>query len=230
MTQIQTGRIRKGVPDQMQSGDRMTRAEFHRIYEKMPESFRAELVGGIVYVSPPLRLEHSAYHTTLSTLFFAYEGNTPGVQSGDSATLLLADNAELQPDVFLRIRPEYGGQSKTSRDDYIQGPPELVAEIAHSTHSLDLHGKRQDYMRHGVLEYLVLSLKEGKLRHFDLKADKELLIDADGVSRTRVFPGLWIHIDGLLRRDYQQLMTTLHAGLNSVEHTAFAKRLVAAKK
>ena len=38
---------------ELHSGDRMTREEFHRIYEQMPDDFEAELVGGTVYVSSP---------------------------------------------------------------------------------------------------------------------------------------------------------------------------------
>jgi hypothetical protein len=33
---------------ELQTGDRMTRQEFHRIYEKMPEDLQAELIGGVV--------------------------------------------------------------------------------------------------------------------------------------------------------------------------------------
>ena len=43
---------------QLHSGDRLSREEFHRIYEQMPEDFKAELIGGIVYVASPMRLPH----------------------------------------------------------------------------------------------------------------------------------------------------------------------------
>ncbi|HMC89281.1 MAG TPA: Uma2 family endonuclease, partial [Gemmataceae bacterium] len=85
----------------------------------------------------------------------------------------------------------------------------MLSEIAHSSRSLDLHGKQEDYRRYGVLEYLVICLRERQLRWFDLRADKELLPDADGVYRIRSFPGLWIHGGALLAKDFQQLMTTL---------------------
>jgi hypothetical protein len=69
-------------PLELHNGDLMTRAEFHRIYERMPEDFRAELIGGIVYVAPPVKLRHGTNHLPLGTLFFAYEGNTPGWNPG----------------------------------------------------------------------------------------------------------------------------------------------------
>jgi len=227
MTYIQTKSLRNPPSEELQSGDHMTREEFHRIYEKMPEDFKAELVGGVVFVSPPLRVGHSDHHVPLVTIFFAYEGNTPGVQSGDNAAVLLSKKSEVQPDVLMRIRPEFGGRSKTSQEDYFEGPPELIAEIAHSTQSIDLHAKRQDYARHGVLEYLVLSVKERQLKWFDLQANKELTADADGVCRVRTFPGLWINVEGLLRRDYHQLMATLKLGLETPEHAAFVRQLEA---
>ena len=39
----------------LHTGDRMTREEFHRIYQQMPEDFEAELIGGTVYVGSPLK-------------------------------------------------------------------------------------------------------------------------------------------------------------------------------
>src|SRR5947209_20513191 len=95
---------------ELYSGDRMTREEFHRIYEQMPDGFKAELVGGTVYVASPTGRQHGSFHGFLVTLLGIYEGHTPGVEMGNNATLLLGDEGEPQPDVHLRILPESGGQ------------------------------------------------------------------------------------------------------------------------
>jgi Uma2 family endonuclease len=57
---------------ELHNGDRMTREEFHRIYEQTPEGFHAELIGGIVYVASPLKCRHGTNHLPLGSLFFAY--------------------------------------------------------------------------------------------------------------------------------------------------------------
>ncbi len=214
---------------ELHSGDRMTRAEFHRVYETMPPGFQAELIGGIVYVASPLKRRHGTNHLPLGSVFFTYEAHTPGVESGDNTTILLGEDAEPQPDLYLRILPEHGGQSRTTADDYVEGPPELVAEVAHSSRAIDLHDKRADYARYGVLEYLVVLPREGRLRWFDLRADRELDADPDGVVRVRAFPGLWVHTEALLARDHGRLMSTLQQGLATPEHAAFVARLAAAK-
>ncbi len=212
---------------ELQTGDRMTREEFHRLYEQTPEDFQAELIGGIVYVASPLKLTHGTNHLPLGTLFFVYEGNTPGIESGDNTTILLGDEGEPQPDLFLRILPEYGGQSKTTEDDYVLGAPELIAEIAQSSRSIDLHAKRDDYTRYGVCEYLVLCLRERELRWFDLRNDRELEPGDDGIYRIGVFPGLWIDGDALLARDHSRMMAVLQEGLLSAKHEEFVRRLAA---
>jgi Uma2 family endonuclease len=213
---------------ELHSGDRMTRAEFHRIYQQMPEDFEAELIGGIVYVASPLKRRHGTNHLPLGSLFFAYEGHTPGVESGDNTTILLGEEGEPQPDLYLRILPQFGGQSQTTSDDYVAGAPELIAEIAHSSRAIDLHAKREDYTRYGVREYLVLCLRERQLRWFDLRTNQELQSDADGVFRLRSFPGLWIHGECLLAKDYPRLIATLSQGLATPEHGAFVQRLATA--
>jgi Uma2 family endonuclease len=215
-------------PPELQSGDRMTQQEFHAAYERMPDDVKAELIGGIVYVASPLRRRHGTNHLPLGTLLFTYEGHTPGTESGDNTTVILGDESEPQPDLYLRILPEFGGQSKTTDDDYVRGAPELVAEIAHSSRAIDLHAKRRDYARYGVREYLVLTLDDRRLRWFDLPSDRELPPDPDGVCRLRTFPGLWVHADALVAKDYARLMTTLQQGLASPEHAAFVEQLAAA--
>ena len=160
-------------------------------------------------MASPLGLLHGTNHPYMSTVVTAYVGHTPGIEVTDNATVFLAEDAEVQPDVTLRILPEYGGRTRTTADEYIAGSPEWISEIAHSGKAIDLHAKKDDYQRNGVLEYVVMCVKGQELRWFDLRADKELQSDADGVLRMRVFPGLWIHEAALFGRDYELLMKPL---------------------
>lgn len=216
--------------EQLHSGDRMSREEFHRLYEKTPDGFKAELVGGIVYVASPLKRRHGTNHLNVKGLFFVYQCATPGVEGGDNTTILLGDEGEPQPDLFLRVLPEYGGQSRTTADDYVEGAPELVAEVAHSSRSIDLNAKREDYARYGVLEYLVVNLADRRLHWLDLRTGQDLPPGPDGVVRVRCFPGLWVHAEALLAKDYGRLMATLQQGLATPEHAEFVRRLASARK
>ena len=215
---------------ELYSGDRMSREEFHRIYEQTPEDFRAELIGGVVYVASPLRITHGSSHLLLGAVFSAYEGRTPDVEAGDNSTIQLGEDSEPQPDLYLRVLREFGGQSRTTEDDYVGGAPELIAEIAHSSRAIDLHAKRDDYARYGVVEYLVLCLQERQLRWFDLRGGQELQADGDGVMRMRTFPGLWIGVEGLLAKDHARLTATLEQGLATAEHREFVARLASGRK
>jgi len=213
---------------ELHTGDRMTRAEFHRAYEQMPEKFKAELIGGVVYVASPLAIEHGSDQPVLTMVVTAYACRTLGVQICDNTTILLGDDAEPQPDLSLRILPEYGGRSKTvkrGKKSYISGPPEWIGEVAHSSRAIDLHLKKAAYQRDHVQEYLVMCVEERQLRWFDLQADQELEPDADGIFRMRSFPGLWIHADGLFARDYVRLMNALEQGMATPEYGAFVKKL-----
>lgn len=154
-----------------------------------------------------------------------YAGYTPGVEANDNTTVLLGDDSEPQPDLSLRILPEFGGRSRTTADEYIKGPPEWIAEIAHSSKAIDLHRKKDAYQCNQVLEYLVMCIKEKQLRWFDLQTGRELKPDTDGIYRMRTFPGLWINSEALFARNYQNLMKTLDEGLATPEHQAFVQKL-----
>jgi Uma2 family endonuclease len=216
-------------PISLQNGDRMTRAEFHAAYEQTPEDFKAELIEGIVFVASPLRRNHGVHHVFLSALLSGYWSQTPGVEPGDNCSLLLSDDSEPQPDLYLRVLPEYGGQSKTTPTDYVEGAPELLLEIAISTRSLDLHAKKRVYQRYGVKEYLVAVPLEEKLFWFDLAQNLDLE-PLDGVVKSRQFPGLWLDPAAIWRQDHAAAMAVLNQGLASPEHAAFVEQLATKRK
>jgi Uma2 family endonuclease len=210
---------------QLRTGDHMTRPEFHRLYEQMPSSFKAELLGGTVYVSEPLGKLHGYADNCLATMIGNYRARTPGVHPSNNATVFLSDDDEVQPDLLLRIAPECKGQTEITEDDYIQGAPELVAEIALTSRAIDLGVKRKRYIKAGVLEYIVVCLKPKKLRWFELQSARELSPGDDGVFRSIVFPGLWIHSEALLELDYAKALDVLCQGLATPEHEEFVARL-----
>src|SRR5712692_7690362 len=112
----------------LESGDRLTRAEFERRYDAMPELKKAELIEGVVYVGSPVSFEnHASPHFDVITWLGIYRAGTIGVRGGDNASLRLDVDSEPQPDAFLAIAPEYGGQSRTNDEDYVVGAPELIA-------------------------------------------------------------------------------------------------------
>jgi Uma2 family endonuclease len=229
---VQKNRSGANVDAELHNGDSMTQSEFHIAYNQMPEGYKAELIGGVVFVCEPLGLEHGCNHAEFSALFVLYKASTPGVQVCDNTTVILGKKDEVQPDLFLRVLPAYKGQSRDKQGKkgvYVEGAPELIAEVAHTSKSIDLHLKKQRYTRAGVLEYVVLCLNPKELRWFDLRNNFELSADNDGVFRSIAFPGLWIDSTQLLRDQYHPLMDTLNRGLASAEHADFVARLAAAR-
>lgn len=215
---------------ELHTGDKMNREEFHRAYLRTPEGFKAELIAGIVYVASPLTRKHGVPHLMLGTVLGVYKAGTPGVEAGDNVTVQLGYDAEPQPDLFLRILPEFGGQSRNSEDDdYVKGPPEFIAEVALSSRSIDLHAKKNDYQRNGVLEYLVVCIRERELRWFDLREDRELTLGEDRICRVRSFPGLWIDADALFTGNDGRLLETLQRGMGSEDHSKFVANLAESK-
>ena len=215
----------RDLPQYLNSGDHMTREEFHRIYEKTPEDVRAELIGGIVFVASPLKRTHGTFHVHLSSILAAYQAQTPGLEVCDNATVFLSEEDEVQPDLLMRVLPDHGGKTRNTNDDYIEGSPELIAEIALSSWAIDLHRKRERYKQAGVSEYIVVCLEPKQLRWFDLSHDQEFSAAADGVMRSMIFPGLWMPCDVSMLEKYQCSMEILSQGLTSREHADFVTSL-----
>ncbi|ERN41073.1 uncharacterized protein conserved in cyanobacteria [Rubidibacter lacunae KORDI 51-2] len=207
----------------LENGDRLSRLEFERRYQAMPDVKKAELIEGIVFLASPLRFEpHAEPHADLIGWLWMYEVATPGVRLGNNPTVRLDRDNELQPDAVLRLDARAGGQSQISEDGYIEGAPELVAEISASTASIDLGDKLRVYRRSGVKEYLVWQVFDERIDWFLLDGEDyiELNSDEEGVIRSCTFPGLWLSQQSAIVGDMSQVVLVLEKGLASPDHQA----------
>ena len=213
----------------LHNGDHLDQKTFHELYKRTPDGFKAELIGGIVYVASPTTFRHGRPHMRLALWLGFYNDETLGTDGLDNTTNMLAEDSEPQPDLCLRIEPEYGGQTRDDPDGYVIGPAELVAEVAYSTAAIDLHRKRNDYERAGVKEYVVALAREERVMWFvrGRRGFVELRPDADGVLRSKIFPGLWLEPAAVFARQPRRLLAALNKGLATPEHAAFVAKLEA---
>ena len=212
----------------LESGDRLSRSEFEQRYRHMPTHIKAELVEGVVYMASPVRAQsHGLPHALIMTWLGTYWAATPGVHLFDNATLRLDFDNELQPDALLCIDEGHGGSSHVTDDDYIEGVPELIVEIAASSAAYDLHDKLHAYRRNGVKEYVVWEIHPGRIIWFQLREGtyEPLPVNSEGIIRSEVFPGLVLQIQALVTEDLMAVLTVLRSGIESAEHQAFVQRL-----
>lgn len=224
----------------LRNGDHLTRAEFHRRYEAMGDGVRAELIEGIVYLwsrndmPSPVSIDfHGTPHLDVGTWVGVYCSRTPGLLRGSDSTVLIDGVNEPQPDVLLGIPVAAGGRTRlVTRDGkrYVDGAPDLVIEVAASTASIDLNAKLAAYQRNGVGEYLVVLTEDQREARWLSLVDnlfEPVPPDADGLLKSRLFPGLWLDPAALLAGDLPRLLAALDVGCATEEHRRFAARLAA---
>jgi Uma2 family endonuclease len=193
----------------LESGDRLTREEFHRRYCAHPE-LRAELVEGVVYVSSPVSLEHADPHAAMVAWLKTYSSRAHGLTVADNVTVLLPGDSEVQPDACLF---HAGAVSRSAGQRYLEGAPELVVEIAASSASYDLHDKKEAYRHAGVREYIVWRVFDEAIDWFRLRGDQyvEVRPDASGLIESEAFPGLRLHLAKMLADDFAGVVAELRA-------------------
>ena len=208
----------------LENGDRLSRSEFERRYQAMSKLKKAELIEGRVYIASPVRVIHGQPHAYIMGWLAVYHAATPGTQFADNTTVRLDTDNEPQPDALLRIEE---GQSQIDIDDYIQGAPELIVEIAASSASYDLQEKLQVYRRNGVQEYIVWQVSDRILDWFRLRDGEyfKLEPDLENIIKSEVFPGLWLAINPLLEYDLAQVLHTVQRGLDTTEHQNFVREM-----
>ncbi len=122
-------------------------------------------------------------------------------------------------DAFLRILPECGGQSRTVAD-YVEGAPELVAEIAASERELTICTTSSMLIaerREGVSRLASLG---PAIDWFVLRSGRyeSALPSAAGFLVSQVFPGLWLDPAALLRGDMARVLAVVPARAGRAEH------------
>ncbi len=222
--------VEQAVPPLVQ-GDFLSREEFMRRWEAMPGVKRAELIRGVVYMPSPLSIDHGDMEGTVGFWLGNYSVATPGCRLSHNATCLLDEDETPQPDIHLRILPEYGGQSRPS-GKFLGGAAEFLAEICLSSTAYDLHQKLEVYQENGVREYLAVLMREQQLRWHRLVGDHFEVVPQpeDGIYRSSVFPGLWLDAAALLAHDLTRLASVVNQGIASPEHQAFVAQLQARRK
>lgn len=173
----------------------------------------------------PVSVEHGDTHCHAACWIGVYHAATPGTACGDNTTSFILKDTP-QPDLNLRILPEYGGSS-WMEGKYLGGRPELLAEICRSSASYDLHAKLELYRAARIPEYLAILLFEQEVRwHMLVKGRYKLLSrNRDGLLRSRIFPGLWLDSKAFLAGNMQQVLARLQEGLHSPEHERFVAEL-----
>jgi Uma2 family endonuclease len=219
-----------GAIPPLEAGDRLTRDEFERRYDAWQNLRKAELIEGVVYMPSPVRIfRHGQPQADLVTWLGVYRAATKGVYLGDNTTSRLNLSNEPQPDAMLLIDPSRGGQARISEDDYVEGAPELVAEVASSSAGFDLHTKFEIYRACGVKEYIVWRVLDRAIDWFMLTGGvyERMAPAADGFLKSSVFPGLWLDAEAMLSGDLARVLANLQIGIASQDHAKFVERLAA---
>jgi Uma2 family endonuclease len=201
---------RTKAPISLESGDHLTRDEFHRRYTARPDIRKAELIDGVVYVPSPLRGDlHGQPHGFVMLWLGYYALHVPEARCMDNTTLLLDGRVEAQPDAML-WHPEDGGPHLNARG-FIEGAPQLIVEVAASSVSCDLHEKKEAYRRNGVREYVVWRVRDKEIDWFRLQGGQYVQITSDtgGLVESAQFPGLRLHVQSMLAANLADVLANL---------------------
>jgi Uma2 family endonuclease len=196
----------------------------------MPDLRKAELIEGVVYVASPLRVKgHGVPDIAISTWLGTYMSATPGALASSNSTTRLDPRNVFQPNAWLMIDSGQAGRARLTPDDYLQGAPELVIEVASSSLAYDMGKKQEVYRRHGAPEYIVWQVPRRRVVWLELHNGAYVPIEPDGdsITRSRVFPGLWLDRRALVNGDMARVLAVLQEGLRSPEHASFVARLAA---
>jgi len=130
-----------------------------------------------------------------------------------------------QPDLFLRILPECGVQSRLA-GAYAAGAPELIVEVSGSSLSRDLGIKLELYRNVRVREYLTVLLQPRQViwRQLSRGRYREIQPDADGLLRSHIFSGLWLDPAAVFQAK-RSIRAAVEKRVRSPEHAAFVRRL-----
>ncbi|MBI2761360.1 MAG: Uma2 family endonuclease [Chloroflexi bacterium] len=187
----------------LESGDRLTQTDFHRRYEARPDIHKAELIAGVVYIGGRVPAAHGTAHAHLGGWFGVYAAGHRDVEVSIRPSLIISDDSEVQPDVVMFRTIGARTRMRHTPDGYLEGTPDLIAEIAMSDAAYDFYDKKEVYRAAGVPEYIVWDSYNNRLRWFRLRigAFEVVTPSSGGFVESAIFPGLRLNVPALLADD-----------------------------
>ena len=120
----------------------------------------------------------------------------------DNATVRLDLDNEPQPDASLFIDPARGGQARISQDDYLEGAPELVAEVASSMPATTCTSSSTSIVAAAFASISFGGCSTGiSTGSCSARAYEAMAAGSDDILKSTVFPGLWLDPSALLKGD-----------------------------
>jgi hypothetical protein len=214
-------------PPPLREGDRLSREEFERRYNAMPDLKRAELIDGVVRLAQWTDIPHAEARFMLIGWLGYYSAYTPHTSGSAHPSIRLDGLNEPQPDVSLRIESAAGGQCFVDEDGFWAAAPELVGEVVPDAAAYALHEKLDLLRRTGVREYIVWRVHDATIDWFELHDGRytPLAVGPNSVNCSKVFPGLWLNPSALISGDGPAIQRAIEQGLADPEHDSFVGRL-----
>jgi hypothetical protein len=152
-------------------------------------------------------------------------GSRPPLDLGEWLLLYLTATEGVEGECGLGDGPKPGLHLRVPLESGVAGAPRLVVETAEPS---ERDALLDAYRRTGVRECVAWRPQDGEVEWFVREDDGRLVPlapAADGILRSRAFPGLWLDVRALAGGDAARLLGALRAGLESPEHEAFEAEL-----
>ncbi|MCS7032068.1 MAG: Uma2 family endonuclease [Gloeomargarita sp. SKYG116] len=132
--------------------------------------------------------------------------------------ICLDQRNEVQPDAVLFIPSR---QATIGSEDFIEGAPELIVEIAASIAAIDLHKKSKSMLAN---QFRSIWFGEPSINKLTSSFWFLVIINSTNL-KSKVFPGLWLDFSALLQGNLSQVLSVLQRALGSAEYQDFVRSL-----
>jgi Uma2 family endonuclease len=181
------------------------------------EDTLAEWVDGKVVMTSPASAQHQYLAIFLATTLSTYVTiHDLGIVLTGPFQMKLARSGR-EPDVLFVAKEHLARLQPT----LLQGPADLVVEIvSDESVACDRGTKFEEYREAGIPEYWLLDprIEQAEFYHLDERGRYQRApVDAAGVYRSRVIPGLWLRVDWL----WQQPLPSPTRALLEIDRDAY---------
>lgn len=169
-------------------------AERRRFYEMVDENRKMEFINGKIVFQSPVKKRHNTatgkLYKLLDTFADLFELGFTGIEK----IMVSLTRNDYEPDICFWSAK----RAKDFHDDQMQFPaPDFVAEVvSKSTEKVDRNIKFEDYAKHGVAEYWIISPKSKSVEQYKLvRGQYELIFKAsEGTIKSFMVKGFEIPI------------------------------------